>query len=486
MKAKLSSVTFGAMCVFALMMAFAACQDVALNAPSPSPSPSATPVPTPTATVRIRELPITLPLLDALFFVDRRFPERLKTDLQLNDEQIAQIRQTVRTETSSMQASESGDEGGRTRAAGEIASEKLSGIVGAEKAQQIAVLALERWRAAADGGGDEATAVPLATPTLPTTLDPRGSSSPSPTASPSSATGAAGVPLTPSAPYMAPGDTRVIVNAPAYRMDVFRHGQLIKSFKVSIGYPEFPLPTGMRKASSIVFNPTWVPPDEPWVEGSNKVKVGEKIAAGDKLNPLGVIKIPIGMPSLIHGGKPPARIGTFASHGCVGMTNKQVQSFTQALADLAGLELSDEEIARYQKTPTETKSIRLNTVVPIELRYETIAVEDGKLRIFRDVYDRDTNVPENLEAVLGVYGVTLSDLTEQERTQVMSALQAMGSPQSSAATAKKSAQGQVTRQYKGKKEVAIEIGALAGKGYPAPVDLDTGTPPKPAAAPKKR
>lgn len=36
--------------------------------------------------------------------------------------------------------------------------------------------------------------------------------------------------------------------------------------------------------------------------------------------------------------------------------------------------------------------------------------------------------------------------------------------------------------------MTIEIGALEGKGYPAPVDLDTGTVPKPAAtrATKKR
>jgi L,D-transpeptidase ErfK/SrfK len=483
-------VTAGAICISTLIMQFAACKDVHIYAPAPSPSPSATPTATPTPIVKIRELPITLPLLDALFFVDRRFSERLKSDLKLNDEQIASIRQTVRAETSKMRASESEEGGGRTLAAGELASEKLSEIVGAEKAQQIATLALERWQAAGDGGGDDTASVPLATPTLPSTLDPRGPS-PSPTASPST-TGVAGTALTPGIPYMAPADTRIVVNAPAYRMDVFRNGQLVKSYKVAIGYPEFPLPTGMRKANTIVFNPPWVPPDEPWVEGSNKVKIGQKIPAGDKLNPLGVIKIPIGLPSLIHGGKPPARIGTFASHGCVGMTNKQVKEFTKELADLAGMELSDEELARYEKTPTETKSVRLNTIVPVELRYETIAVEDGTLRIFRDVYDRETNVPENLEAVLGTYGVKLSDLTEEERTQVMSALKAMGSPQSSETTAKKRALGQETRRYKGKKEVAIQIAALAGKGYPAPVDLDPGVPPKTGptprtgATPKKR
>jgi lipoprotein-anchoring transpeptidase ErfK/SrfK len=116
-----------------------------------------------------------------------------------------------------------------------------------------------------------------------------------------------------------PADTRIVVNAPAYRMDVFDNGKLVKTYRVGIGYPEFPLPTGLRKASDIIFNPTWTPPDSPWVATMKNVKAGEKVEAGSKLNPLGPIKIPIGMPSLIHGGKSPAKIGGFASHGCVGL-----------------------------------------------------------------------------------------------------------------------------------------------------------------------
>ncbi len=141
-------------------------------------------------------------------------------------------------------------------------------------------------------------------------------------------------------------------------MDLFQDGKLVKTYKVGIGYPEFPLPTGMRKAKEIIFNPTWTPPDEPWVESSNKVKVGEKVAAGDKLNPLGPIKIPIGSPSLIHGGKSPAKLGTFASHGCVGLTNAQVQDFAFDLANISGTTLSKEDVKGYEKTKTEQKKDR--------------------------------------------------------------------------------------------------------------------------------
>ncbi|NEQ19266.1 MAG: L,D-transpeptidase, partial [Microcoleus sp. SIO2G3] len=60
-------------------------------------------------------------------------------------------------------------------------------------------------------------------------------------------------------PNGVPQDTRIVVNAPAYRMDVFNNGELIKTYKIGIGYPEFPLPSGMRRADTIIFNPTWDP-----------------------------------------------------------------------------------------------------------------------------------------------------------------------------------------------------------------------------------
>lgn len=293
-----------------------------------------------------------------------------------------------------------------------------------------------------------------------------------------------------------PQGTRVVINAPAFRMDLFEDGKLTKSYKIGIGYPEFPLPTGLRIADTIIFSPTWTPPDEPWVESPNsKVKVGQKIEAGDKLNPLGPIKIPIGLPSLIHGGKAPAQIGSFASHGCVGLTNPQVRDFAKHLARLGGTQISDERIAEYEKNRTETRPVKLSRAVTVELRYETVTVEDGKLHIYRDVYDRGANTEDNLRNVLQAYGVTVDQLSEGQRSQVTNALSQMargasGKPVIKPAGSdgsdkdevkpKNNASGNVTRTIKGGKEVVIEIGALKGKGYPAPVDLDTGVASKKA------
>jgi lipoprotein-anchoring transpeptidase ErfK/SrfK/ribosomal protein L12E/L44/L45/RPP1/RPP2 len=417
------------------------------------------------AAADVSAFPVTLPVLDAFFASDETFTTQLKTKLSLTDDQIAQLRAVAREETSKLRETETGDHSGTTAAARELSANLVKEIVGADKGSQLAAFVSERWRA----GGDD--------------LDTKKT---------------AGTETVASSPNAVPTDTRVVVNAPAYRMDVFEAGRLVKSYKVGIGYPEFPLPTGLRKAKAIIFNPTWTPPDEPWVESpSSKVKVGEKIEAGSKLNPLGLLKIPIGSPSLIHGGKSPAKLGTFASHGCVGLTDALAQDFAKILAQLAGKKLSDADIANYKKNRSETKQVTLSEPVPVELRYETIVAEDGKLHIYRDVYDRNTNTEENLRAVLEANGVKLEDLTEEERSQVLQALEEMSrdakgrldqdavapgkttaAPSASPVSSPKAAaqkSGRITRNFKGKKEIVIEIAALKGKGYPAMAVSGTGT-----------
>jgi lipoprotein-anchoring transpeptidase ErfK/SrfK len=489
---------------FLLTLCFAGCQPATTNAPATNANANAPNVnvananaaATPVANTGAgaNSQPVTLAVLDALF-ADDSFTRDLKSRLQLTDDQIARLRKAAGEERAGLR--ESDEQSGTTTGATERANAKVREIVGADKADQFFALASERW-----SGNDS------------------GASSSSEAGGKMSATA--------DKPNAVPTDTRVVVNAPAFRMDVFEQGRLVKSYKVGIGYPEFPLPAGMRKANTIIFNPEWTPPDEPWVEvAGSKVKVGEKVAAGSRLNPLGPIKIPIGLPSLIHGGKSPARLGNFASHGCVGLTNELVQDFTRELARLGGTELNDEQIKTYAKNPTETKSVKLDHAVPVELRYETMVVtDDGKLHVYRDVYDRGTNTEENLRAVLQAHGVSLDQLSEQERAQALAAVRQMardatGNPadgggterpdtgaNASKKTANKNASNQngagraadknentagaaaphVTRNVKGQKEIVIEIAALRGKGYPVPAGggFDTNEQGKQnATAPKK-
>jgi lipoprotein-anchoring transpeptidase ErfK/SrfK len=288
-------------------------------------------------------------------------------------------------------------------------------------------------------------------------------------------------------PNAVPKDTRVVVNIPAFRMDVFSNGTLIKSYTIGIGYPQFPIPTGLQKADLIIFNPTWTPPHSSWVNSMN-VAPGQVISAGSKSNPLGPIKIPIGSPSLIHGGKPISKIGTFASHGCVGLTNDQVKDFATVLAQAAGNELTGETLADYLKSRTRTRTLKLNNVVPVELRYETIVIEDGRLYIHKDVYGKRTNTEENLRAAFAANGLSFDNLSEAEKAQALEALTAMSAEQRKVGVSKRFQKtiGTTTalneqreaaervKKLRNQKEVSIEIAALIGKGYPAAANLDDG------------
>ena len=429
----------------------------------PPASPAASVSPLPANGTAANAEPLTLPVLDA-FFADEGFGAFLRTHLRISDEQIAKLKELAHAETAKLDEANAGKEEGESAAARTTAEEKISAVIGNDKAAQLAALVRERWNSAADDTVNQTAAE----------NNPRESAR--------------------DAANRVPNDTRIVVNAPAYRMDIFDAGRLIKSYKIGIGYPQFPLPAGLRKARVIIFNPTWTPPDEPWVAKMKNVSAGEKVEAGSKLNPLGPIKIPIGGPSLIHGGKSPAKLGTFASHGCVGLTTPQVKDFAKILAQLGGARLTDEDLAKFGSDKTQTKQVKLTKAVPVELRYETIVVEDGKLHIYRDVYDQGTNTEENLRSILAASGVKLEDLTDDERAQALDALAQM-SGQASAKTAapkptpspgssgnnsnsnlerKSSTTKKQTRVANNKKEIVIEIAALKGKGYPPPANLDTG------------
>jgi lipoprotein-anchoring transpeptidase ErfK/SrfK len=287
-------------------------------------------------------------------------------------------------------------------------------------------------------------------------------------------------------PNAVPHDTRIVVNIPAFRMDLFRDGTLVKSYKIGIGYPEFPLPRGFRKAEMIIFNPTWTQPNESWASNP-----GEVVPAGVPGNPLGPIKIPIGGANLIHGGKALAKIGNFASHGCVGLTNGQVKDFAKVLADVTNTQLTSQTMLSYLRRPTRTQVVKLAQVVPVELRYETIVAENGKLHIYRDVYNQKTNTEENLQAVLTANGITFDNLSDEEKSKVTEALNIVsGHPKKQptpaplpvnansadrvAAAAARKAEAQRLKRLRSQREFVIEIAALGDKGYPAVVNLNTG------------
>ena len=446
--------------VLVLAISFAACtttpsnsnSNVATTTASPSPSPSTS------ATESISQL--TLPVLDALL-TNESFAGELKSKLQVTDDQINSLKKLASTEVARLRQTNAEDATGDAADARDRATREIITVLGEEKAKQFTAIASDFWARGGEGG--------------------EGS------------VGRGAADKMPSQPNSVPTDTRIVVNIPAFRMDLFENGKLVKSYKIGIGYPEFPLAQGLRKAQQIIINPTWTPPDEPWVAKMGRTP-GEHIEAGSPDNPLGPIKIPLGMAALIHGGKSPAKLGTFASHGCVGLTTAQVKDFAKLLTKATGTEFADATLEKYLRDRTTTKSVKLKQTVPVELRYETIVVEDGKLHIYKDVYAQNANTEENLRKVLETQGVQFDSLSGDEKNQLLFALNSMSakpkpmpSPSVTAnandnsnanSNASKTASKKGKREEKKpklKNEFVMELAQLSGKGYPAPVNLDTGT-----------
>jgi L,D-transpeptidase ErfK/SrfK len=397
---------------------------------------------------------LTLPWVDALL-ANESFVAELKSKLQLTDDQISSLKKVSSTEVSRLRDANAEEATGDAAESRERATREIISVLGDEKAKQFRSLVADFWARGGESG--------------------EGS------------VGRQAADKMPSQPNSVPTDTRIVVNIPAFRMDLFENGNLVKSYRIGIGYPEFPLAQGLRKAQQIIINPTWTPPDEPWVAKMGRTP-GEHIEAGSPDNPLGPIKIPIGMAALIHGGKSPAKLGTFASHGCVGLTTAQVKDFAKLLAKATGTELSDATLEKYLKDRTSTKSVKLKQTVPVELRYETIVVEDGKLHIYKDVYAENANTEENLRAVLQTQEVRFEDLSSDQKDQMLYALNAMSAkpkPMPSPSTTanandnsnanKTGSKKSKAKAEKPKKEFVMELAQLSGRGYPAPVNLDTGS-----------
>jgi len=410
-------------------------------------SPQAANSPTPLASAS-EDPSLTLPVLNELFS-DKAFTAALKSKVQLTDDQIAALKKVSSDELAKVRSSSAENQ---TAAAADARARTLKSIrdlLGIEKMDQLLALALERRSSQTEivATKDELTQL--------------------------------------KGPNAVPPDTRIVVNIPAFRMDVFRDGTLLKSYKIGIGYQEFPLPTGFRKAEMIIFNPTWTQPNESWASNPGAV-----VPAGAAGNPLGPIKVPIGGANLIHGGKALAKIGTFASHGCVGLTNDQVKDFAKVLADATNTELKEETIAAYLKKRTRTQVVKLSKIVPVELRYETIVIQEGQLHVYRDVYKKNTNTEENLRAVFEANGIGFDTLSEEQKTQALGAVNAMSlhpkkqpaptvAPNQNATDKKALAAARRTeaeRQSKlrNQKEIVIDVTSLSGKGYPSPKDLNTG------------
>jgi hypothetical protein len=208
------------------------------------------------------------------------------------------------------------------------------------------------------------------------------------------------------------GNLKITINVPAFQMTLWQNGKEVKTYPIGVGLKEYPIYVGFLKASAVIWNPSWIPPNSDWVIGSKKVKVGEIILPTDARNPLGKMKIPLGSGYLIHQAKGVTDLGSLVSHGCVRVLQADLYDLADKIVVARELDLTPEQIAKAKKTK-KTLAAELEPVIPVEITYDTMVVEAGRLHVYPDVYEHKKNTVENLRAELRSSGVDATDLSDE-------------------------------------------------------------------------
>jgi lipoprotein-anchoring transpeptidase ErfK/SrfK len=107
----------------------------------------------------------------------------------------------------------------------------------------------------------------------------------------------------------------VTVSREATMVRVFRRGKLVQSYRVAVGEPKYPTPTGQFTVQSMQKDPPWNVPQSEW---AGKL-AGQTIPGGDPRNPLVARWIGFNGSVGFHGTKSIDSLGRSASHGCVRM-----------------------------------------------------------------------------------------------------------------------------------------------------------------------
>ena len=168
------------------------------------------------------------------------------------------------------------------------------------------------------------------------------------------------------------------VNLPAYRLDVYRGEERIRTYPVAIGMRSFETPQGAYDIRFIEWNPWWNPPASPWAKDEKRTPPGPG-------NPMGRAKLEFLPLFYIHGSR--ERVGRAASHGCIRLANDDVLELARLIAVEAGAGITASEIDGLEANPGRTRRVALQTPVRVEIVYRLTEEIDGKVQVHDDVYD---------------------------------------------------------------------------------------------------
>jgi lipoprotein-anchoring transpeptidase ErfK/SrfK len=112
----------------------------------------------------------------------------------------------------------------------------------------------------------------------------------------------------------------ITVSRSERRARLFVRGELVKTYTVAVGSPQYPTPTGRFVVQTMQRNPSWNVPNSSWAGDL----AGQTIPGGDPNNPLVARWIGFDGSVGFHGTNSAGSLGTAASHGCVRMDPNDV------------------------------------------------------------------------------------------------------------------------------------------------------------------
>ena len=139
-----------------------------------------------------------------------------------------------------------------------------------------------------------------------------------------------------------------------------QQGKLLASYQISPGLAKHPTPQGNFTIKRLVWNPSWVPPNEKWAKGKKATR------PGDPKNPMKVVKIFFKEPDLyLHGTGDEAKLGDPASHGCIRLAPADAYALARLVMQNGGAGKSE---AWYQNAIAGKSSVTVKLPNPIPIK----------------------------------------------------------------------------------------------------------------------
>jgi murein L,D-transpeptidase YcbB/YkuD len=144
------------------------------------------------------------------------------------------------------------------------------------------------------------------------------------------------------------------------QLTIYEGDSVVATYAVAIGRDSKPTPAGKFFIHRIVWNPSWVPPDEKWAKGKKPQ------APGSAGNPMKVVKIFFKEPDYyIHGTNDVESLGDAASHGCLRMDPDDAYRVARYVMEHGGQPRDEDWFSRVLHFRSETKTVMLDQ--PIEM-----------------------------------------------------------------------------------------------------------------------